>query len=530
MREKLVSRELNPLLASLPDKFEEIYPYQIEAVTETVEAFESGTPVVVLEGPTGSGKTLIAECVRRMLDTRAVFMCHNKSLQEQFAGDFPYSRVLWGRANYTPQNVLEGATCEDCTWTQEVKKCLLCPDRDRCPYLVAKVHAIHSPVPVLNSAYWLNETSQGKRSRFANTGLTVIDEADTLEPVLMGQVEIYVGDRMQSRYGIDPPSRMTKEYSYLDWTKKVLDLLREPITGLSRPIQSIGQMRELSRLVTLQGNVLAMQNDLVNNIPWVYTGGAGSNRRSGKAISFKPIMVSRFGPERVWNKDKRFLFMSGSPNLHLDLQSLGWTTEYRRVTMESRFHPKNRQLVVRPIADMTRKGQEDESNFRALRDGLHRILREHNGQRILIHSVSYNLAARISGGSGRDWITYQSSGNRTSALQRYQRTVGAVLVAPSLDRGVDLPGDACRAQVIVKVPFPNLGDKQVSERYYKSPGGKVWYNNLVARTLVQMVGRGVRSEDDYCTAYILDSTFIGWYRTWGHLFPDWFRKAIRFER
>src|SRR6266853_6542196 len=102
MREKLVSRELNPLLTSLPPKFNEIHDNQVDAVADIVDGYEAGYKLVVLEAPTGSGKTLIAECVRRILKTRATYVCHNKELQAQFQRDFPYSKVLFGRANYLP--------------------------------------------------------------------------------------------------------------------------------------------------------------------------------------------------------------------------------------------------------------------------------------------------------------------------------------------------------------------------------------------------------------------------------------------
>jgi len=91
---------------------------------------------------------------------------------------------------------------------------------------------------------------------------------------------------------------------------------------------------------------------------------------------------------------------------------------------------------------------------------------------------------------------YGNSGEKDQALQRYLATEGAVLIAPSMDRGVDLPGDACRVQVVAKVPFPNLGDKQVNKRLY-TRGGQEWYAVQAVRSLVQMTGRGVRSPEDH---------------------------------
>ena len=210
----LVNRDLNPLLASLPEKFASIHNHQIDAVVDVLEGFQAGR-LVVLEAPTGTGKTLVAEIVRRMLDTRAVYVCHNKELQDQFSRDYPYSKVLYGRANYLPNRADVLATCEDCVWTPK-RPCNLCTSHKECPYQVAKREAVTCPIPVVNSAYWLNET-QSDRSRLANTGLVVMDEADTLDGVLMNQVEVFISERAQKRYGINPPRYMTK--GYVDWAE-----------------------------------------------------------------------------------------------------------------------------------------------------------------------------------------------------------------------------------------------------------------------------------------------------------------------
>eukprot|EP00697_Spironema_sp_BW2_P011001 gnl/Spiro4/26564_TR13229_c0_g2_i1.p1 gnl/Spiro4/26564_TR13229_c0_g2~~gnl/Spiro4/26564_TR13229_c0_g2_i1.p1 ORF type:complete len:533 (+),score=-104.66 gnl/Spiro4/26564_TR13229_c0_g2_i1:2377-3975(+) len=531
MRERLVSRELNPLLTTLPDKFSTIYDYQIDAIDEIVSAYDDGYKVVALEAPTGSGKTLIAECVRRMIGTRATYVCHNKELQAQFARDFPTSRVLYGRANYTPNGPrgLGVVSCDDCTFSTQSPSCSLCNSRQTCPYVVAKDAAIHSPIPVLNSAYWLSET-MGQRSRFANTGLCIMDEADTLENVLMGQVEVYVSGRSQREYGIRPPERLTKQGSYLDWAVHSSEILSEPLRRLAgRELPSIAEQRKFRRVSNLYHVISLMKQDLERELPWVYDGDAGRRKNAGETIRFKPVKVDRFGVERVWSKDKRFLLMSSTlPDI--TLSSLGWTDEFKRVRVESQFHAKNRQVVVRPVANMSRK-TFNANELESLNSGIQSILSRHEGERVLIHSVSYMLRNSVLAGlrDGRPVFTYESASGRARAIREFKSKPGAVLLAPGLERGVDLPDDLCRAQVILKVPYLSLGDKQVTERLYNTPDGKVWYNQHVASTIIQMVGRGVRSKEDYCVCYVLDKGFVEWYKGWGHLLPKWFRLAIRIE-
>ena len=109
-----------------------------------------------------------------------------------------------------------------------------------------------------------------------------------------------------------------------------------------------------------------------------------------------------------------------------------------------------------------------------------------------------------------------------AGLEEFKRASnGTVLVASSMDRGVDLPGDLCRVVVVMKIPFLNLGDKQISTRLYSGKkSGQLWYTVSAIRTLIQMCGRGIRSAEDQCDIYILDAQFERLYRD-KYLFPQW---------
>jgi Rad3-related DNA helicase len=46
------------------------------------------------------------------------------------------------------------------------------------------------------------------------------------------------------------------------------------------------------------------------------------------------------------------------------------------------------------------------------------------------------------------------------------------------------------------------------------------------REIVQMTGRGVRSETDSCTTYIIDGAFGKLWTRNKSLFPSWWREAV----
>jgi len=217
--------------------------------------------------------------------------------------------------------------------------------------------------------------------------------------------------------------------------------------------------------------------------------------------------------------------------------------EWEVVEVPMTFARENRLVRVAPVADMSRKALEKDwdGEMRALTDAVWVVLERHAGENVLVHTVSYKLNADVME-VVEDWAetrrvvhgeqvrvhTYDRAADRDDVLEDFKRE-GGVLVGPSLDRGVDLPGDLCRVQVLVKVPFPNLGDRQVAERA-KGPGGERWYAAQCARTVVQMTGRGVRGEGDWCVSYVLDKQFFRWWKGEGkRLLPRWWRDAMVVE-
>ena len=77
-------------------------------------------------------------------------------------------------------------------------------------------------------------------------------------------------------------------------------------------------------------------------------------------------------------------------------------------------------------------------------------------------------------------------------------------ISTTLEEGLDLPNDDLRFQVLLKCPYPSLADKQIKAR---QNADYTWYLIETIRKIIQTVGRGMRNEDDYCTNYLIDSSF-----------------------
>lgn len=201
--------------------------------------------------------------------------------------------------------------------------------------------------------------------------------------------------------------------------------------------------------------------------------------------------------------------------------------KYCLVQSPSTFPVASRPVYLYPIADVTYKTKA--VSYPEITKAVETIAERHGQERILVHTVSYELARFIWNKVGisvrQRCILYEDNHARQRAIDKYVYTDGAILLASSLERGIDLPDESCRAIIVCKVPYPSLGDKQINARLY-SKGGQFWYSVQTCRTIVQMTGRGMRSANDYCESFIIDRQFITLWRKCKSLFPKWWTESL----
>jgi Rad3-related DNA helicase len=306
---------------SLPPWASSIRPHQQQALASILAEFASGTQVVMLDAPTGSGKTLIGELVRQSLDARALYLCSSISLQSQFHRDFPNAVILKGRSNYTTYDdpsTFPKLNAGDCTKlrttfpacfsclpdeNEEGLHCRWCHPVESCPYEQAKFAAIRSPLVCTNTAYFLHEANYVGNLPL-NRQLVIVDEADTLEDVVMSFVEVSVTAKKAREYRIEPPSRKTVESSWIEWALSTEDTLR----SFRIPGDGIDAIRARQSLSRLLGNVKRL-NDPERGLAsggWVYTGYDKGD------IAFKPVTIDALTFDYLFRHCARWLLMSAT--------------------------------------------------------------------------------------------------------------------------------------------------------------------------------------------------------------------------
>lgn len=572
---------IDPNEPPMPEEFEAFRDHQWPAIVETVEWLKRGKKVVFVSAATGAGKTVIAETVRRLRGTQAIYSCTTKTLQDQILRDFgEYARTIKGRANYITLDRPD-LTADDCTKARkQLPACPSCPTWGRgasfgqsddevdgrgqwhcswchptsnCPYQVAKDQAWMSRLAVLNLAYFLNETT-GFSSRFRNWPLVLLDEADQLERQLMSHVSVDITPYRRKELGIGLPKKTVED----DWVRWIED---EVIPATRSKLKNIGaqqgfgfgdeevkanrrkkslrtflaKMKYLVEPVETEvdGEIVSLPRVTAN---WVLDGvekpiWAKDWDESKVTATFKPVYVADEAREVLWEKADQFVLFSATfVSVDHTAKMLGLEPdEYAHVEVDYSFPVDRRPIVPRTVASVTYKTKLDA--YPKLGDEVGAIMAEHPNDRILVHTVSYDLTKAVLKSLNRDGlgervVTYFNAGERTRAIAEYESRGDAVILAPSLDRGVDFKDDLCRVIVVCKIPYP-YQDKQVKARLHGGGReGQTWYSIESIRTLCQMTGRGMRSEGDWVATYILDEQFRTLWRKEKRLFPAWWSEAV----
>jgi len=498
-----------------------------------------------------SGKTLIIAAVQKLLKERFQYNCINKGLQAQVMEDFAYDLYgkefaveLKGRANYKTLRYPNSPfiNCSFCTAGKEThcrwccdgscnpgnvtdsKGNIICFAKSRCPYRVQKARTLGADLAVVNTALFLNEANFV--GGLSGWDWVVFDEADRLEGALMDFIQLEITERWIDRLGLNPPARKTVEEAWIEWARdKAKPKVDEELKKLQNQY-GIEDMRRQQELERMQSKLDFFLREVAVT-KWVFLA-------EDDHWTFKPVSVYRYADRYLWRHGKRFILMSAtivSPDEMA--HSLGIPRDaIEFIDLPSMFPPERRPIFYLPAGNLTWKTEDSE--FPKVVTALDRILDQHPEDKILVHTVSYPRAKRtLSLSRHRErMLTYDEAKDRQSKLDEFRAAPpGTILVASSMDRGVDLPDDQCRVVVVLKVPYLNTKDKQVSARLHSDKkGGQLWYNVNAIRTLVQMTGRAMRNVDDHCEIFMLDAQFSRLYKENKYLFPEWWRAALRMPK
>ena len=533
-------------------KWQKYFPYekprkeQVKAINEVLEAFDSGKRFFALEAGTGVGKSAIAVTVAKMMsqgseiegyENGALFVTTQKLLQDQYERDFHSLKMksIKSSRNYKCK-YKKFNTCADSQSELRMEEkgsrfWNIC--NFNCVYRTAKQEFMDSHLSVTNFPYLLTECNYSKKIKPRK--LLVIDEAHNVETELSKFIEISVNEKFAHQTLKLSMPDISTHHQAVEWIKNVyFPKLTSHLEHVEKMLEKYNKVREkLEKFVSLQRQLQMMEShrhrlkDFLKyhtSENWVFDL-IHSDVKGLRKLSFKPIDVSQFAYQYLFRMGYHVLFMSATL-IQTDkfLQMMGAEDEKSKaLSIPSPFPTKNRPILFVPMGKMTAK--EIDNTLPVLADAIRKILHEHKDQKGIIHTHSYKIANYLNRKIKSRRLLFPTPDNRDEILRKHiTGKKPTVLISPSMTEGVDLVGDASRFQILCKVPYPYLGDKLVKKRMNK---WKWWYPFQTAKTIIQSVGRSVRSKKDTAVTYILDLDWDRFYQRNKKLFPSDFHDCLK---
>ena len=538
--------ELKEEYPHIDDEIIENFPFyeprmgQFEIIQDIVDAIRKGYKYIILEAGTGTGKSAIATTLAKVYES-AYILTMTKQLQTQYCNEFEFPLVK-GRSNFACLNDNLEVTCDMGTCkTSPTSSKFFCPygvaknptldaelafedsyggavfyqSHNHCHYWDQKANAINSPITLMNYDYAIAELNYVKH--FGTRSLLILDEAHNIESKLMNTMEVNLYNRRLEKDISKVISKETLEEGELeDWIMEI-SAIAEAYEDIDVKDLSKNKAERIystiSRLKTLKKN---LESEPKN---WVIDS-------DENGVSFKPLRVHQYAKNSLLKYGDVVIFMSAtilSSNLFSKWLGLS-PEEVYHIKVDSPFTKEKRPIILNLAGKMS-KNRVAKTAPKTI-PILQEILEKHKDEKGLIHTNSYKCQHFINNNLINSRLISHNSENRERILDYFEKDENPlVLVSPSMSEGVDLPYDKCRFQVIYKVPFPYLGDKQINMR---RKNDHKWYAYKTVMTLMQAYGRGMRAEDDYCYTYILDSDINMVLKSplYRSLVPEFFREAV----
>jgi Rad3-related DNA helicase len=251
-----------------------------------------------------------------------------------------------------------------------------------------------------------------------------------------------------------------------------------------------------------------------------------------------PLKIMPILEESLFNYGEKVILLSAtlSPNSCKELGLNSKNSVF--IEIDSDFPIENNSINFIPNIGKLNKGNMNSKSDAIARAVLKARL-ENEGKRGIVHTVSYKnveilksaLSSIIDVNLFPIEVVHKTNGNIIKALptnkeetytledlgflfhtkdqsieellKTYSKKEGCVLVTPSLSEGFDGAGDLLEWQVILKCPYPYLGDPRIHV-LMQSDFGKILFKERAIAAILQTLGRGIRTSTDTCKTYILD--------------------------
>ena len=433
----------------------------------------------ILEAPVGSGKSLIgftACSYFSSLDPNGkggFILTPQKILQDQYMDDISKYNLqdkaitIFGKENYHCDK-----TGLDCKLSNLINEGC----GANCIYEIDLEIAANRDVVITNYNKMISEIQVvGKTDGvFSFREVMVHDEAHVLESVITESYAVAITEATCKKYQIEFKAPETA-LEALEWisvsvmpqlektAEELGYICREMLKHGNKDIDTFIQLKEVGELLVALDGIIPLKNDIEKVFVYIKT---------DESIKFKPIYASSYS-KYLFDKANKHVFMSGTI---LDKETFCSTLgipeeETCFLRLDSDFPSKNRRLIYAPITKMNYTWKHDNraEDREKMLSAIIKICENHSGNKGIIHSGNYEISAWLVENL-RDKISqkiyyHENADDRKLVVNQFLNDEQqSVIVSPSLTEGIDLKDNLSRFGIIVKIPFPNLGDEWIKRK------------------------------------------------------------------
>jgi Rad3-related DNA helicase len=496
------------------------------------------TPVIQLNAPTASGKTVSLYVFGRMLEkeynlSKIMFTSPQVALVE--AGNLFDLPKLVGKANYTCLGI-KNCTAEDCPFTSKESGYAVCED---CPYRIAKANFKDALFGATTfSRYQIDP------SIYSKTKVLLIDESTNTEQALREKatldLKLPTGKKITDK-NFDLKSHLQHRYDQLaeevKHASEVCKARRDTVfqakkAGYAPTAKATKDMknarREYSHLKREQDACGKALHYLACNVPYVLTSDTEfvysplTRRKEKTIIDHFKLLDARPLFQELIKPLECIVLASGTPTTDLLIAPSGY------VDIKV-LHPipVERRLIYYNGLLGSAKASERAVTARRASEEIFKLHTTHL-KHTIVHCGTYQYAKMLYDKLD-PWlpekVILQEEGNRNESLTSWFKTPQSIFLSIKFDQGISLDGPEFPLNIIAAMPFPNLGDNWIKAR--NAFDNQKWYDLQVAVNVQQACGRTTRGPEDWSETHIIDASFGRFYARNKRLFFDWFVQALR---
>ncbi len=554
-------------------------PQQREVILDMIRAYdEDPNGVFLLDAPTGSGKSVIAMMFSDFMNhrgQRGYVLASDLSLHEQYVKDFrQLQNWNWGNIkgidNYECDVNGEKFSVGHCAtrgMSYEQAEKLEC--FKKCGYLQARKKAIRAPLSLLTYPYALIQRNyveqqlqgSGRGVPFPQRDFVICDEAHKLLDIVQNHFSPIITDDIQNKIAkildlmVDNDLPAPK-IDLVKFDKLVKQIFSDEIeisllANLDKLVEQLGlivkanertrevmadefgenelsaDLKQLFRLTDWCKDCHCKFEDYVAILKKVGVQKMIKNP-ADKHIVFNCIDEYYLLQRHFYNRFGFKVLMTATMGSPKDFMRNHGLTSAKYFKMDSYFIWEKSPIIFYPGKKLSARHLEENIDW-AIEKTVE-LLTTHINQRGIIHTGSYDLGERVWSKLPREIrkrvLTYRGSEEKDKIIRKLKKNPNTVLMGPSLLEGLNLANDDSRFQIFLKVPYPHLGDRYVKAKLEDS---QTWYNWKTSISVLQGVGRSIRTPSDWAVTYLLDGNFADLLKAAGDQFPSEFKSRLVVE-